>query len=345
VDQPASALALAKSLGRHDALAPVFWGLTNNIVSQGRLAECLPWVEEMLNLARTTGDADLLITGHALACACYSWSGEFIKALAHADKVLKLYDDEKHHHLADILAHDPKTTAGTYASICTWMLGYPDRAARLANEKDAHARRRGHPFDLGYALTIGAHEFDHRYDHEDLRKRAEECERLGRENSLPVLLAYLAPIGRGLALIREGKPAEGIAPLKAAIAFREAMEASAGKMRSPIWKAFLAEGMALTGDLDNGLQLIDEAITQVERPGCGERMCYAEVLRLKGWMLSLKGDLEGAERNFLTSLEWARRQQAKMWELRTSTSFTAVAEPTQTPGGVRAARAGLWLVH
>jgi predicted ATPase len=38
-------------------------------------------------------------------------------------------------------------------------------------------------------------------------------------------------------------------------------------------------------------------------------------------MLSLKGDSEGAERNFLASLDWARRQQAKMWELRTPTSL------------------------
>ena len=114
--------------------------------------------------------------------------------MEHADKVLELYDDEKHRHLADILNHDPKTYAGIFASISTWMLGYPDRALRLNDEKDAHARRRGHPFDLGYALTIGAHEFDHRLKHEDLHKRAEECERLGRENSLPVLWAMLAPV-------------------------------------------------------------------------------------------------------------------------------------------------------
>jgi len=31
--------------------------------------------------------------------------------------------------------------------------------------------------------------------------------------------------------------------------------------------------------------------------------------------------LEGAERSYLASLDWARRQQAKMWELRTSTSL------------------------
>ena len=312
------ALALAKSLERHDALVPILWGLTRNVLTQGRVAESLPWVEEMLDIAEATGDADLLIAGHALACACYCWAGEFTKAVEHADKVLDLYDDEKHRHLADILNHDPKTAAGIFGSISTWILGYPDRALRLSDEKDAHARRRGHPFDLGFALTMGAHEFDHRCEHEDLRKRAEECERLGRENSLPVLWAMLAPIAYGQALIREGKPAEGIAPLKAGIAV---WEASGGKVRSPTLKAFLAEAMALTGDLDNALHLIDEQIAQIERPGWEERLHYAEILRLKGWMLSLKGDLEGAERNFLASLDWARRQQAKIWELRTSTSL------------------------
>ena len=198
------------------------------------------------------------------------------------------------------------------------MLGFPDRALRLSDEKDAHARRCGHPFNLGFALTFGAHEFDHRYELEDLLTRAEECERLGRENSLPVLWAMMAPISYGRALIREGKPAEGIAPLKAGIAF---WEASGGKLGSPTWKAFLAEAMALTGDLDNALHLLDEQIAQIERPGWEERHYYAEILRLKGWMLSLKGDLEGAERNFLASLDWARRQQAKSWELRTSTSL------------------------
>ena len=56
----------------------------------------------------------------------------------------------------------PKLSAGIFGSISTWILGYPDRALRLNDEKDAHARRRGHPFDLGLALTHGAHEFDHR---------------------------------------------------------------------------------------------------------------------------------------------------------------------------------------
>jgi predicted ATPase len=98
-------------------------------------------------------------------------------------------------------------------------------------------------------------------------------------------------------------------------------EASGGKVSRPNIIYFLAEAVALTGGLDDALHLIDEAIAQVERPGWEERMTYAELLRLNGWMLSLKGDLEGAEQNFLASLDWARRQQAKSWELRTSVSL------------------------
>ncbi len=311
------ALALAKSLERHDALAPILWGLTNNLCTQGRVAESLPWAQEMLDLAKTTGDADLLIAGYTRACNSCCHMGEFTKAVEHADKVLELYDDAKPRHAADP-TNDPKTSASVMSSISTWMLGYPDRALRLNNETAAHARRRNHPFTLGVALMTGPHEFDHRYDHEDLRRRAEECARLGRQNNLPFLWAFLAPISYGLALIREGKLAEGIATLKGGIAF---WEASGGKVRGPTYKAFIAEAMALTGDLDDALQLLDEQIAQIERPGWEERLHYAEILRLKGWMLSLKGDPEGAEQNFLASLDWARRQQAKSWELRTSTSL------------------------
>jgi predicted ATPase len=287
-------------------------------LTQGRVAESLPWVEEMLDLARATDDADLLIAGPALACNCYGWAGDFTKVLEHFDTVLDLYDGEKHFPLADILNHDPKTVAGIYASISTWILGYPDRALRLNDDKDAHARLRGHPFDLGFALSMGAHEFDRGFDYADLRKRAEECERVGRENSLPVLWALLAPCSLGHALIREGRIAEGIASLEAGVAV---WEAAGGRVRSPNWKAFVAEAKALVGDLDNALSLIDGQIAQIEPPGWEERLYYAEILRLKGWMLTLKGDLEGAEQNFLDSLDWARRQQAKSWELRTSTSL------------------------
>ena len=181
------ALALAKSLERHDALVSIL-GTGGNVLAQGRAAEALPWAEEMLDIAKATGDADLLIRDIHLPALATVWRASSPRLVEHADKALELYDDEKHRHRADILDHDPKTLASIRASVSTWMLGYPDRALRLNDEKDAYARRRGHPFDLGFALAWGA-SVRSRFTHQDLRKRAEECERLGRENSLPVLWA------------------------------------------------------------------------------------------------------------------------------------------------------------
>ena len=45
------ALALARSLQRHDALLRVIGGLIDNMVAQGRKAESLVWVQEMLDIA------------------------------------------------------------------------------------------------------------------------------------------------------------------------------------------------------------------------------------------------------------------------------------------------------
>jgi predicted ATPase len=198
------------------------------------------------------------------------------------------------------------------------MLGYPDKAVRLSRETKEHARRGAHPFDLGFALRMEAELFDFRGEPEEMRKCAEECDQLGRENSLPVLWALIARFARGVALVRAGKPAEGVVPLEAGLQF---WDATGGKSHSPYLKSVLAEAMALLGQLDAALALIDAQIDQIERPGWGERVYYAEILRLRGWMLSLKGDAKAAERDYRASLDWAREQQAKSWELRTSTSL------------------------
>jgi tetratricopeptide (TPR) repeat protein len=114
------ALALAKSLRRHDALPPILFGLSVNAQTQGRVVEALSWGQELLDLAVATGDADLRIAGHERACVCYSRLGEFTKAVEHADRVLDLYDDERHGHLGGILIN-PKVAAGVFGSWSTWI--------------------------------------------------------------------------------------------------------------------------------------------------------------------------------------------------------------------------------
>jgi hypothetical protein len=243
--------------------------------------------------------------------------GKLTECLEHGDEVMALYDADKCRHLVDLLNHDPRSMVGGYLSQCTWMQGYPDRAVQLSEATVAHARRIGHPFDLGFTLYMDAGTHIFRREPEETRKRTQEFERLGRANSLPVLFALLAPENFALASLEEGDPAEALAQQNG---FREKWlkRAPGNTLRtgSPIFVA-----MALDGQLDDALQLIDKQIEEIERPGREQRVHYAELLRIRGWMLTLKDDLAGAEQYYLASLDWAREQQAKSWELRSSTSL------------------------
>jgi class 3 adenylate cyclase/predicted ATPase len=312
------ALGLATVLRRNDALLPIFWGLFANVSMRGRVAESLCWVTQVMNAAETYGDPDLLILGHNCAVIAYFCLGDPIKAREHADRVLALYSEERHGHLADVLNGDPKTTSLVFSALSTWILGYPEQALRISGAARDHARRRGHPFDLGWALTTGAQAFDYLREPDEWLKRTEEADRVGRANSLPFLTECRVPISSGIALIRKGKVADGMASLERGIAV---FEGAGGRALTPYWKSVLAEGIAQLRDFDGALQLIDEVIAQTERAGWEERQYYAEALRIKGRLLAQKGNPEGAKLSYIASLEWARTQQAKSWELRTATSY------------------------
>jgi predicted ATPase len=251
----------------------------------------------------------------------YFWLGDPVKTRVLADRVLARYSEERHRHLAGILNMDPKTNSLALSALSTWMLGFPEQALRISDAKDAHARQVGHSFALGWALTTGAQVFDHRREPDELLKRVEEADRAGRENSLPFVTECLVPFNSGTGLIRKGQTSEGIGLLDRGLT---AWEEGGGRLTSPYFKSVRAEGMAQLGDLEGALDLIDEVIAQIERPGWEERHYYAEALRIKGWLLACKGDLTAAERAYIASLDWARTQHAKSWELRTATSYASL---------------------
>jgi hypothetical protein len=228
------------------------------------------------------------------------------------------YSKEKHGHLAGILNVDPKTLSLIFSAQSTWMLGYPEQALRILDAGHDHARQIQHPFALGWALTTGAQVFDYLREPDEWLKRIEEGDRVARANSLPFLTEALVPSCSGMALIRKGQVVEGIG---LALRGSAAWGTGGDRQGTANMKSRLVEGMAQLGDLDGALVLIDEAIAQIERPGWMERHYYAEVLRIRGRVLSLKGDPAGAEHAYIASLDWARTQQAKSWELRTSTSL------------------------
>ena len=86
----------------------------------------------------------------------------------------------------------------------------------------------------------------------------------------------------------------------------------------PMFLILEAEGHVKAGRAEIALQTIEQALAICEHTG--ERWAMAEVLRTKACILLSTGraNSDDIETILLNSLEIARRQQARCWELRTS---------------------------
>jgi class 3 adenylate cyclase/predicted ATPase len=307
---------LAQSLNHTEAYLPILNALAVHYMCMDQLVESLRWADRLLKAGAELSDDRLEIVGHRAASACHYWLGEFAAARLSGDQVHKLYDPERHWGLAALTNTDPFTGEGIYRPQFLWMMGYPDQALAASQATEANARRRGHPFDLAFALTLGAQLFDYLSDSDELLRRAEEAERIGKERGIALLGEIMTEISRGVALLRAGRLAEAATQLDRGI--ERLMQTG---HRIWIWylRALRAEALALAGDLEGAWTLIEESVARIEAGE--ERSHYAEVLRLKGWILILRGEPDKAEASLRKAIAVARDQQAKSWELRAATTL------------------------
>ncbi len=311
--------ALAVSTRQPKLLARTLWGLWVQLMSIGPVADSLVWADELLSAGKEIADEELLLVGHMAVMVTNFWLGNPLVVERHARAILERYDRDRHGHIVESMNHDPKTLAGIYLSQALWVLGYPDQAVAIVDERDAHARLVGHPFDIGFALTLGAWVFHYRREPEKQLARSAAVQELAQDARLPFLSGTLLPyLNTGISLAQQGRLSEGIEHMEQGI---QSWEAVGAKTVTPYIRSRLGEALALSGDVDGALAHVDTMLEQIARHGWEERSHFAEILRLKGWMLSLKGDLAGAECSYVDSLDWARKQQAKSWELRTAISL------------------------
>jgi predicted ATPase len=148
-------------------------------------------------------------------------------------------------------------------------------------------------------------------------ERAETSRRLATEHGFVQQMAN-ETFRQGLLLAQQGQLQEGIAQMQQGWA---AYRATRANVRQPMYLAPLAEAYGQAGQVDEGLQVLAEALVYVEQ--AGERWWEAELHRLKGELLLLQSsdNYTIAESCFSQALNLARQQQAKSWELRAVTSL------------------------
>jgi class 3 adenylate cyclase/tetratricopeptide (TPR) repeat protein len=306
----------AQARKQRSAYLPILSALAVHYMSAGALTESLRCSDELLKAAAETGDDSLEIVGHRSATATHYWRGDFLAAWRAGDRVRELYDPKRHWRLPLLTNSDPFTGEGVYRSKYLWILGFPDQARAASEATENNSHRRGHPFDLAFALTLGAEIFDFLHEYDALLRRSQEAERIGREHGITLFGEILAEITRGVAWLRSGRVTDGTAQLGQAI---ERLKQTGHRIWIWYLGAVQAQGLAMMGDLDGAWTLMEESVARIEEGE--ERAHYAEVLRLRGSLLIKKNEFDAAEATLRKAIDVARGLQAKSWELRAATTL------------------------
>src|SRR3984957_675929 len=197
-----------------------------------------------------------------------------------------------------------------------WFLGYPDQALERVSVATAiaHSGTKTMLADIhGYATYI----YELRREPERMKARAEARLALSTESGYAAGRA-LSEIYLGWVDVLAGDLDGGIIRMKHHLS---ELRAAGFEVAAAYHLALIATALGKAGQSDEALRMIDESLQIIERTG--QRNCQAEVHRLKGELLLAHhpSNAAQAEKSFRTAIEIARKQHAKSWELRATTSL------------------------
>ena len=292
-------------------------GVSTFHMVRGELERSLALAEEMLTLAERQNELGPTIEAHRLVGLESVYCGKFRKALPHLDRVRDLFDPSRHRHLALVYGQDHRMSSCVITSQALAALGYPEQARRWRREALAEAQKTDHYFSRAYARSMSLITLQYLRDMESIRDSVDDAIRFSAEQSISYWLTF-ALLFRGWLLVQEGKTDEAITQLRSAFA---SYRATGSELMVPHYNTTLAQALAQKGRIDEALEVLDGAVDQVER--WGERHYEVETHRVKGDVLLAcnKPDLDGVEQAYLKAVEVARRQDAKLFELRAATSL------------------------
>ena len=313
-------LEIAESLDDTDYRLRALWGSFMEHITSLRYRAALAVAEKFCTFAaKSTDPADGLVGDRLVGVALLAL-GDLEGARRHIEHMLGRYVARTPHIIR--YQFDQQLLAYSYRCRILWLQGFADQALASVESHLVAARASDHPYSqfsgllqtaCPLALLVGDLTLAERYIKAlmDLSARhAVELWTLGGRCFAGVLLIKRGSTGPGLELLRT--------------AFARVPQGAFTLFYTPML-ASMADALGRDAKAAEGLSIIDEALARSERNE--ERWCVAELLRIKGELILREGAPQAAtvaEQHFLRSLEWARRQGALSWELRTSTSLACL---------------------
>jgi class 3 adenylate cyclase/predicted ATPase len=305
---------LCERIGDTEGLYPVLYGQFSHHLSRGEADAAHGLALETLQLTEASGDAALRSMAHSMLGMSLFSRGELATALTHLRTALSLDQPDSRSHTFLSPGHN-FAIASLWLAFTLGLLGYPEQASRHAGAGLRAARELSNPHTLAHALALACRYHSVLGEIAALHQATEELAALAAEHRFP-FYAAAAQIYRGWVLSAGHDVAHGIEVLWEGMAtFMDLGSMSLG----PYFSARIAVLSGAAGPAGDGIDLLDKALEQVDQSG--QRWCEAEIHRSKGALLSRFSDAPQAESCLQRSLETARRQGARLWELRAACSL------------------------
>jgi len=320
---------LCARLGTRPEILPALIALCRYHTIRGEPRIAGELAKELATLADATGNLTVRLAAcNGLGVAAFH-AGDFPAALEELERGLAAYDPERHSGgRAPALwgGHDAGVSCGVHSAWALWLLGHPDRAATRMREAIDRARSAGYPFILANACAFAATFHACRGEPDAVREASDVATEESAEHGFETVLGAGA-IHRGWLLSAGGEGDEAVAQIRSGYdAYRE----TGAGVGAPTFLGFLAAACATCGRVEEGLAAVAEARAVAD--STGSHYWDAELSRLRGTLL-LSGSSATrrpsvrrasappqheaeAESCFTSALATARRQGARMLELR-----------------------------
>jgi predicted ATPase/DNA-binding winged helix-turn-helix (wHTH) protein len=216
-----------------------------------------------------------------------------------------------------LLGYDYRVISMSVLARTLWLQGYPDQALRAARDLIQFGHSLDNHGSVCLSLIWAVSVFHWAGELQSAVEATEELLDLATRDSLAPY--YAVGLGlKGMQLFRKSATVEGVHLIKTSLELQREIHY---ELLRTAFLGELAKALLAIGRESESLNTINDAITRISST---EQFVYMpELLRVKGEILLsiLRPDAADAEDHFLRSLEWARRQSALSWELRTATSL------------------------
>jgi adenylate cyclase len=302
-------------------------------IGEVRLAEREDLAERVLAAAQP-GEASATLAGAHYVLGRVQFSkGQFLAAREHLERAIELFGAGPSDYGYYYSQSAPNILVGVLL-----ILGYPSTALGRASKLVGAARTSADPNSI--AINLFSDGLNHLVlrDARIVAERADELHPIAIEHKLRMYL-IVAAFFRGWATAAAGRAEDGIAEMRRSIS--EVM-VSGGLVSPALMLTTFAESCGKSGRLEEGLDWVAKGLTIAEQTGL--RATEAELHRLKGELLLIKGPGNEAEPEccLRRAIEVARRQNARVFELRATVSLARLLRDTNRRREARAMLAAIY---